>query len=179
MKDKIFNYIESLSDREKAVFVLLGFTLSIFIAVMMYFVMQGAVDDKLGDIEERKGLLSRFETYERDYRSAKEREEKMVERIRRNKININSYISGIRESLSIDISTTKELKAEKKGSILVERVELSLRRVELPTLLSFLYSLENRNRNVFIDELTLKKRHDRRNYDSTVVVATLKEVEEE
>ena len=123
-------------------------------------------------------LLARIEGYREHFRQARERENQLLLAIQSNQTNLNSYLNGVRETYGIEIATIKELKPEKKGDLQKEMIEVGIRAIEMPTLMSFLYGLENKARLVFVDALNIKKRFDGKNYEASLVVATLKEAAE-
>lgn len=175
MKDQVLNYIESLSSREKNILVFFSFFALLFIVILFYFVMDSFIQDRIDDIKDREEMLVKIISYKNEYKRALEKKNSLKNRVKSNTTNINSYISGIKESLGVDIRTTKELKPEQKDDLMLERVDLSLSRIELSDLFSFLYALEQKNRYVFIDSIKIKRRYDKKNYNANIVVATIKE----
>lgn len=174
MKDKITNYISSLSQREKG---LLGaFVLVMFLIMTMFvwYIMDSTLETATSDARSKTKMLQKIAGYKNLYNRSKEAEERVYKKLADNHTNLNSYISGIKESVNIEISTIKELKPVIKGKTKIEKIELSLRAVPLPELMTFLYSIENDNRFVFVESVSIKKRYDKRNYDTAIVVATLK-----
>ncbi len=175
MKEKIMNYIVSLSEREQKILMFFTAFIFIFIFSAFYFFMSSTIEEKKADIKEKQKMMVKISSMKREFKIAKMRKRSLEAKVENNKTNINSYVSGIKDSVGVEINTLKELKAKKIGNIKKEKIELSLRRIELPKLMTFLYALENRSRFVFIEALSIKKRYDRKNYNATIVVATLKQ----
>ncbi len=178
MRERIAAYIEGLSSREKSILVAFGGLVALFIVAGIYLFFNEAVETRRTDLQERNALLAKIEGYREHFRRARERESQFSLAVQTNQTNLNSYLNGVRETFGVEIATIKELKAEKKGEFLKEMVEVGIRSIDMPTLMSFLYALENRARLVFVDSLAIKKRFDGKNYEVTLVVATLKEAAE-
>lgn len=175
MKDKIISYISSLNPREKNILVFFIFFFLFFSVAVMYFVMNSAIDDKKNAIIEQEKMLSKISALKLEFQKAKDQQKMMFASVRNNTVNINSYISSIKDSAGVDINTIKDLKPEKKGELTIEKTELSMRSVELTRLFTFLYATENKARFVFIDSIAIKKRFDKQNYEATLTVATIKQ----
>lgn len=178
MKEKIVAYLSGLSSREKNILMFFGcFALLFFIAVF-YLVLNGTVEARKEEIREKRSLMEKIDEYKSAFRRARDRETSLLLAIQTNETNLNSYLNAVRETYGVEISTIKELKPEKKGEFMKEMIEVGVRSIDMPTLMSFLYGLENKARYVFIDSLSIKKRFDGKNYEVTMVVATLKEAAE-
>jgi type II secretory pathway component PulM len=178
MKNKITEYILSLSEREQKILMFFSIFIFVFIFFLFYYLMSTSIEEKKSEIKEKQRMMIKISSMKREFKIAKLRKKSLESKVKNNKTNINSYISGIKDSVGVEINTLKELKSKKIGNIKKEKIELSLRRVELPKLMTFLYALENRSRFVFIESLSIKKRYDRKNYNATIVVATLKQENE-
>ncbi len=178
MKERIVAYVEGLSSREKGILVAFGCLAALFLFAGVYLIFNNAVGSRRADLEERANLLAKIEGYRDHFLRARERENQFSLAVQMNQTNLNSYLNGVREAFGVEISTIKELKAEKKGEFLKEMIEVGIRAIDMPTLMSFLYALENKARLVFVESLAIKKRFDGKNYEVTLVVATIKEASE-
>lgn len=174
MKEKINNYISSLSQREKGMLGAFILVMFLVITLLVWFAMDSTMESAVSDAKSKTKMLQKIAGYKTLYSRSKNAEERVYKKLADNHTNLNSYISGVKESVNIEISTIKELKPTVKGMTKVEKIELSLRTIPLPELMTFLYSIENNNRFVFIESVSIKKRYDKRNYDASIVVATLK-----
>jgi type II secretory pathway component PulM len=179
MKERMIAYLSSLSSREKNILFFFGCFVVLFIVVSIFIVLQGTVDTRKEDIREMRELMTKVDEYKTAFLRAKEREKSTLVAIQSNETNLNSYLNGVRETYGIEISSIKELKPEKKGDIQKEMLEVGIRSVDMPMLMTLLYGLENKARFVFIDSLSIKKRFDGKNYEVAMVVATLKEATEQ
>ena len=174
MKEKIIEAISNLSERERT--ILMGFIafVMVFVFTAVYFFMSSAVDDRRNTIIEQEKMIQEMASKKNLFMKAKNDAANMQNGIDSGNVNLNSDISAVKESTGIMISSIKEVKPRKKGDINIERIELSMRDVQLDQALSFLYGLENKSRYVFIDSITIKKRFNRQNYEVSMVVAALK-----
>lgn len=178
MKERIIAYLSGLSSREKNILLFFGCFAVLFFITLFYVVLDGTVQTRKEEIQEKHELMLKIDEYKSAFRRARDRENSMLLAIQSNETNLNSYLNGVRETYGVEISTIKELKPEKKGEFMKEMLEVGVRSVDMQTLMTFLYGLENKARFVFIDSLSIKKRFDGKNYEVTMVVATLKEATE-
>jgi type II secretory pathway component PulM len=178
MKERIVAYLSGLSSREKNILLFFASFTMLFLIAVFYLVFNDAVDSRKQEIREKRELMEKIDQYKNAFRRARDRENAALLAIQSNETNLNSHLNGVREAYGVEISTIKELKAEKKGEFMKEMIEVGVRSIDMPTLMSFLYGLENKARYVFIDALSIKKRFDGKNYEVTLVVATLKEATE-
>ena len=175
MKEKLIDYLTSLDERERNILIFFIFFMMFAVTSGIYFVMESSIDDKKAAIIEKEKTLKKIMNYKTKFKKAKSAENRIYSKLKNNQVNINSYITGIQESVGVDINTMRDGKPEKKGDVLIEKVEMSLRKVELSSLLTFLYAIENKSRYVYIENLSIKRRYNRnQNYDVKVTVATLK-----
>lgn len=179
MRDKIQKHLDALNEREKIILLALVVVGAFFIYGLVWFSYSSAIDSQEQSIMQQQKMMQKIVGIKNVYRRAQKKNNSMADKIGKNQTNINSYISRIKESMDLEISTIKELKSAKKGDMLVERVEMSLRRVDLPTLLSFMYAIENKLSLVYVETVDIKRRYDKTNYNAKIVVATIKERSEE
>ncbi len=177
MKANIMKYFEALTERERLIVVTLLLVGSLFFYALLWFGYSSAVESEIATISDQQRMMQKITAMKNIYKASRHTNTSLMDRIKRNKTNINSYISRVAESMNVEINTIKELKPHGKGALRMEKVELSLRRVDLPTLLSFIYALENRRDLVFVETLSIKRRYDKKNYNASIVVATVKERE--
>lgn len=175
MKEKLQKHFDALNERERIILLLFIVVSAFFIFGGIWFSYSSAIDTEIASIKQQQKMMQKITGIKNIYRKKLKSSNSMSDKIEKNKTNINSYISRVKESMDIEISTIKELKSTKKGDILVERIEMSLRKVELPTLLSFMYALENKLNLVYIETIDIKRRYDKNSYNAKIVVATLKE----
>lgn len=174
MKEKLIEAISNFSERERTILVgFLTFVL-IFIFIAVWFFMSSAIDDRKDTIVEQEKMIQEMISKKELFKKVQAQASKMQDSIDSSSVNLNSDISTVKESVGIPISSIKEIKPRKKGDINIERIELNLREVPLDQTLTFLYGLENKGRNVFVDSITIKKRFNRQNYDVSLVVAAMK-----
>jgi len=178
MRERLKTYLEGLTVREKATLVVLLAIIVLFLVAGVYVTLHTVVETKRGDLDEKASLIAQIEGYREHFRRARDRENQFLLAVQSNQTNLNSYLNGVREVYGVEIATLKELKAEKKGEFLKEMVEVGIRSIDMPTLMSFLYGLENKARLVFVDSINIKKRFDGKSYEVVLVVATLKEATE-
>jgi len=179
MKEKLQKHFDALNERERMILLILVVVVAFFIYAGVWFSYSSAFDSEVAAIKQQQKMMQKIVGIKNIYRRAQKKNNSMSDKISKNNTNINSYISRVKESMSVEISTIKELKPSKKGNLLVERVEMSLRRVDLPTLLSFMYAIENKLSLVYVESVDIKRRYDKQNYNAKIVVATLKERVEE
>lgn len=178
MKERLIASIATLSSREKNILAVFAAVLVLFAVVAVFLFFDGAVDARREEIAERRSLMEKVEVHREAFRRAKDREAATLLAIQNNETNLNSYLNGVRETYGVEISTIKELKAEKKGEFQKEMIEVGIRSIDMDVLMSFLYALESKARFVFIPSISIKKRFDGKNYEVTMIVATLKEAAE-
>lgn len=178
MKERIVVYLSGLGSREKNILLFFGVFFLLFVITVFYLVFNDSIESRKAELREKRELMEKVEGYKSAFRRARDRENSMLIAIQTNETNLNSHLNGVREAFGVEISTIKELKPEKKGEFSKEMIEVGIRNIDMPTLMSFLYGLENRARYVFVDALSIKKRFDGKNYEVTLVVATLKEAAE-
>ncbi len=179
MKERILNYITALNSREKNIMIFLVFFTIFFAIAGVTFFMNSIVDDKKKDLIEKEIMLGKIQAMKTDYQKELSKQETVLKRIKENTTNLNSYISSVKETVPVEIKSIKELKPDKKGEILIEKVEINIDKIDLRLLYSFLYSIENERQYIFVESVALKKRFDKMNYSVTAVIATLKEATEE
>ncbi|MCK5808611.1 type II secretion system protein M [bacterium] len=179
MKEKLQKHFDALNERERMILLVLTVVGALFIYSIVWFSYSSSFDSEVESIKQQQKMMQKIIGIKNIYRRAQKKNSSMSDRIGKNQTNINSYISRTQESMNIEISTIKELKPSKKGDLVIERIEMSLRRIDLPTLLSFMYAIENKLSLVYVEAVDIKRRYDKKSYDAKIVVATLKEKEEE
>ncbi|HSA32371.1 MAG TPA: hypothetical protein P5077_01450 [bacterium] len=178
MKERLIASFAALSSREKNILVVFGAVLVLFAVGAVFLFFDDAVDTRREEIAERRSLMEKVTVHREAFRRARDREAATLLAIQNNETNLNSYLNGVRETYGVEISTIKELKAEKKGEFQKEMIEVGIRSIEMDVLMSFLYALEDKARFVFVPSISIKKRFDGKNYEVTMIVATLKEAAE-
>ncbi|HOW52571.1 MAG TPA: GspMb/PilO family protein [bacterium] len=178
MKERILTYLSGLSSREKNILLFFGCAVALFFATALFFIFDGMVEIRKEEIREKRELMEKIDQYKGAFRRARDKEASMLLAIQTNETNLNSHLNNVREAFGVEISTIKELKPEKKGEFQKEMIEVGIRAIDMSTLMTMLYGLENKARFVFIDALSIKKRFDGKNYEVTLVLATLKEAAE-
>lgn len=174
MKEKIFNQLSGLSERERAILTFLVTFIMVFLFTAIWYLMELSIDSAKGTVIEQEKVLQKMISMKQVYKKAQAKKEKMKSSVDSSTVNLNSDISTIKDSVGIEIRSLKELKPRKKDGIIIERTEVNMSNVTLENALAFLYGIENKSRYVFIDSLSIKNRYKQDTYYINAVIAVLK-----
>ena len=174
MKEKIFNQLSSLSERERTILTFLVTFIMIFLFVAAWYVLEMSIDSAKSTVVEQEKILQKMISMKKVYKKAQMKSEEMKKSVDSSIVNLNSDISTVKDSVGVEIRSLKELKPRKKEGIIIERTEVNMSNVSLESALAFLYGIENKSRYVFIDSLSIKNRYDKKNYYVNAVIAALK-----
>lgn len=179
MKEKIFNQLSSLSERERAVLTFLVTFIMIFLFAAVWYLMEMSIDSAKSTVAEQEKVLQKMISMKQVYKKAQAKKDKMKKSIDAGSVNLNSDISTVKDSVGVEIRSLKELKPRRKEGILIERTEVDMSNVKLESALAFLYGIENKSRYVFIDSLDIKNRYRKDSYYINAVIAVLKKGSED
>ncbi|MFO7734900.1 MAG: hypothetical protein R6W70_01660 [bacterium] len=179
MKERIQASLTSMSDREKKIFILFAFVVYFFVTFMTYYFLSGKIENEKKSIAEKKNTMIEMSGMKNAYQRVQNEKERVLRKIKNNKTNLTSYISGIKEAVGVNLDTIKDMKHESMENIKIEQIEIGMRKISLPLLMSLLYNAEDRNRYIFIRSVRIDSRYDKQDYNASVIVGTLKEGEEE
>ncbi len=173
-------FFERLSSRQKMIMlgVVAGFFM-LFIAGAVWGIHAEIAAYETGLAKKKQNFTRIVELRDR-YKSQEGQSSDKSEDIRRNRVNLHSFVGGLLEKHGMDYKTLSMArgKTDREQEIREETAKVVLQKVELGKLLLLLREIDATNTLVFVKSLSMKRRYDNKEQiDATFYVATLKPLE--
>lgn len=162
-KDNISVWYDSLSERERRLFILM-LTLIIFVIFIGSIVFANlSVSNKNNTLSKNNKILTEIASLQSDYSAAKKKNEQAINNINKNRISLFSIIPAIASSLNLNLSDLSEkTKPVPKTKIIEVYVNLNLRKLSIDRLVALIEAIEEADEEgqIKITKLNIKKSFD-------------------
>jgi type II secretory pathway component PulM len=178
LMDRVSNWWESISHREKRIVLAAGGIVVALIFVFTIFAVSSSKNERETRLSEKEQKLIEIIRLRNDYKQA-ESGLKMIEmRLKGNSVNLFSFIEDLARRMQVEVSDMNERTsaAEKDSKIKEVSVEVNINKVTQDRLMEFLSKLEKGPEIIKITRLRMRTRFEaqQRLIDANVTISTFK-----
>ncbi|MCA9507326.1 MAG: type II secretion system protein M [Myxococcales bacterium] len=162
ISDRWSSWFETLSAREKKLLALLFSAFIVLLIFLTLYIATSKISDKKANLVKNQSQLAQIIALEGEYRSAKEKNESMVESIRSNDISLLSMIPKVASRLGL---TVKELTEQRRPLGKTDNVEVSVKvnltKLSMDKVSALIEQIEDENQGIVkVTRLKINTRFD-------------------
>lgn len=182
LSEKLRTSFERLSSREQGLILLLAVTLFLLIFGGTHLMSQSHFKKTTRRIAAKRNDLKEAMSLREDYQRRLRAQEKITDSVRGNaELRLLSYLDDVSKKASVELKDARPQSDEKTGSPQVkeEAATVTVKKVSLDRLHSFLKRIEEGNQLVLVRRLNIRRSfEDPEMLDATITVGTFKPTEE-